>query len=264
MCVHLSAGKDWGLGEHQPEQTLFWSIISHVSFLFRVCPLLSVTSVRYRSHFAWGVGLLFLRHSSWWMFVLAGCTLALILELCFYFPFIIPLGWSSVYKYHITQMLRWWKNKEHCTQANPSCFFSVSPDKQPISGYPSQSHQCLSKWLSGTKSSEEQEKLLGIPDPFCSPDITVVLCNGCEHARGFQISAKGKLHDSCKTNMKQAILSEYSFLTFLALPPGDSDMMSLTCSSHFNVNYLCILHIAVQPNLHLFPSFFSPLSWSRW
>lgn len=97
---------------------------------------------------------------------------------------------------------------------------------------------------------------MGIPDPFCTSDITVVFCNDCEHARGFQISAKSKLHGSCKTNMKQAILSEYSFLTFLVLLPVDSDIMSLTCSSHFNVNYLCIFHIAVQSNLHLFPSFF--------
>lgn len=117
VCVFIylfiySAGKDWRLSEYRPEQSLYWGIISHISFPLRgslICPCFLIRSSRCRSHFAWGATLHSPSHSSRHKLVQAGCRLALSHELCFYFPFIIPFGWSGVYKYHITQMLRWWK-----------------------------------------------------------------------------------------------------------------------------------------------------------
>lgn len=60
--------------------------------------------------------------------------------------------------------------------------------------------------------------------------------------------------------MKQIILRKDLFIFNLSsCTTSDADIMPLTYSSHFNIDYVCILCIAIQSNLHLLPAFFSPL-----
>lgn len=101
---------------------------------------------------------------------------------------------------------------------------------------------------------------MGIPSPSCSLNSTVLLCDGREHLGGFLSSEKGKLHSSHKTQMKQTILRKDLFIFNLSSCTTSDADMPLTCSSHFNVNYIRIHCIAVQSNLHLFPDFVFPPS----